>query len=78
MDAAPELRYSRIQSRQSETDHISFETFLENEQREMQSTDPNKQNIGKCITMADFVFENNGDINELNTKVEKILHGIRQ
>jgi dephospho-CoA kinase len=78
VDAAPELRYSRIQSRQSETDHISFETFLENEQREMQSTDPNKQNIGKCITMADFVFENNGDINELNTKVEKILHGIRQ
>lgn len=78
VDASPELRYRRIQSRQSETDHISYETFIGNEQREMQSTDPNKQNIGKCITMADFVFENNGDINELNTKVEKILHGIRQ
>jgi hypothetical protein len=30
----------------------------------MESTDPNKQNLKKCIEMADFKIENNGTIEE--------------
>jgi hypothetical protein len=44
IDADPALRYQRIQARNSETDQISFETFLENEAREMTSKDPHHQN----------------------------------
>ncbi len=35
VDALPELRYERITIRNSETDQISYDTFLANEAREM-------------------------------------------
>ncbi len=76
VDADPEIRYQRIKLRGSATDHIDFETFLANEKREMSTTDPNKQNLGKCIEMADFVFYNNGNMEELFAKVEKVLSEI--
>lgn len=76
VDANAEIRFSRIKKRGSETDHIDFETFLGNEKREMSSDDPNKQNLGACILAADFVFENNGPIEELYKKVENVLEKI--
>jgi dephospho-CoA kinase len=71
IDAKPELRYKRIQRRGSETDHVSFEVFMENEAREMQSDDPNKQNLRKCIDLADHVFTNNRTISHL---YEDLIH----
>ena len=73
VDADPEIRYERVVNRASETDQISFDTFIENEQREMSSTDPNHQNIGKCMQMADYVFMNNGDFQDLYRQVEHVL-----
>ncbi len=76
VDADPEIRYERVVGRGSETDHISYETFLENEAREMSSTDPNHQNIGRCMQMADYVFMNNGDFEDLYRQVEAVLQEI--
>jgi dephospho-CoA kinase len=76
VDADAETRYKRITQRASETDNVSFNTFIENEKREMQSTDPNKQNISKCIELADYCFENNGSIDELNVKVYEVISQI--
>ncbi|MCK5775621.1 MAG: AAA family ATPase [Bacteroidales bacterium] len=73
VDADPKLRYERIKRRASATDHISFETFLANEKREMTSEDPNKQNLMKCIEMADYTFDNNGDISQLEQQAENII-----
>ena len=73
VDADPVIRYRRVVNRASETDQISFETFIENEQREMSSTDPNHQNIGKCMKMADYVFLNNGDFQDLYQQVAQVL-----
>jgi dephospho-CoA kinase len=77
VDAPAELRYARIRERQSETDAVSFETFLSNERREMTSTDPNKQNLAGCIREADFVFENNNGFEVLYLQVEKALKTIK-
>ena len=76
VDADPEIRYERVVGRGSETDHISYETFLENEAREMSSTDPNHQNIGRCMQLADYVFMNNGDFEDLYRQVEDVLQEI--
>lgn len=76
VDAPSEIRYQRITQRASETDNVSFETFIENEKREMQSADPNKQNISRCIELADYVFENNGNIEELHGKVDEVIKQI--
>lgn len=73
VDACAEVRYKRVIERASETDHISFETFRDNEKREMDSTDPNNQNLRKCIGLADYRLMNDGSIEELHQQIEKIL-----
>lgn len=72
-NAEAKIRYERIIKRSTSTDNVSFEKFLSDEEREMTSDDPNKQNLKKCIEMADFIIENNGTIEELNSKLEEIL-----
>lgn len=76
IDADPKVRYERIVIRGSETDHVSYETFIANEQREMTSDDPNKQNLKVCIEQADYVFDNGGSIEDLRAKVEEVLQQI--
>jgi len=76
VDAPSELRYSRIKLRMSETDHISYEEFKSNEEREMHSTDPNKQNISHCISNADYIINNSGSVKELESVIEGILNSI--
>jgi dephospho-CoA kinase len=77
VDADEKIRYSRIQKRGSATDHIDFDTFLANEQREMHTDDPNKQNLRKCIEMANYRFTNNGTIEELESQVAKTIAKIK-
>ncbi len=77
VDAEPKIRYQRVSVRGTSTDNVSFEKFLADEKKEMESTDPNKQNLKKCIEMADFKIENNGTIEELNSKIEKIYEQIK-
>jgi dephospho-CoA kinase len=76
VDADAKTRYQRIYLRQSETDAISFETFVANEAREMNSNDPNHQNLRKCIEMADFVFNNDGSVHDLELMVGSVLDKI--
>jgi dephospho-CoA kinase len=78
VDADPQIRYERIRRRQSETDNISYQTFLDNEQREMDSADPNAQNVGKCMELADYKLWNNGTREQLNRQVEAILMKIEE
>lgn len=76
VDADPKVRYNRIVLRNSETDNISYETFLQNEKREMESNNPNEQNIKKCMQMADYHFCNDSTLEELYSKVEATLEEI--
>ena len=76
VDADPHVRYERIALRASETDHVTFETFVANEQREMTSDDPNKQNLKRCIEEADFRFDNGGTMQQLEEQVEQVLQKI--
>jgi len=73
VDADPKVRYERIKLRKSDTDHIDFETFLENEQREMNATDPNHQNLHACIERADIKLTNNSSREELYRQLEEKL-----
>ena len=73
VDADIAIRYQRITLRGSETDKISFEEFAANEAREMNSNDPNKQNLRKCIEMADVRIENNGDRGQLYERLEEAI-----
>lgn len=76
IDADPEIRYRRVIERNSETDHVSFDTFIQNERREMTSIDPNHQNIAECMRMADYVLQNNGDFIHLYRRIDDIMQKI--
>lgn len=71
VDAKQEVRYQRIVARKSETDDISFETFLAEEKREMDSSDPTKQNIAEVMRMTDIHIENNGTLETLFAQTEE-------
>ncbi len=73
IDANPEIRYQRVKIRNSETDHISFNVFLENERKEMTSANPDKQNIAACIKEADYSITNNGSIQGLQLQLEELF-----
>lgn len=77
VDADPRIRFNRVRKRNSETDKVSFTTFINNEQREMHSNDPNKQNLAECIRQADYVIENNGSLEELHEKTADFLKFIK-
>lgn len=73
IDADPEIRYNRITSRASETDQVSFDEFIMNEQREMNNTDPTKQNLAWCIAQADFIFNNNSTLQDLQNQIDQTM-----
>jgi len=77
VDADAGVRYERVIGRQSETDKTSFQKFLDDEEREMLNDDSSKQNISKCVGIADYRFVNNGTKAELYEKVQKVLDVVR-
>lgn len=73
VDCDIRTRYERIVQRKSETDRVDFETFKANEEREMHSSDPNKQNLSRCISLADYTFDNSGDLPQLHQQIDTVL-----
>jgi len=73
VDADLKTRYERIVKRGSAKDAISFEQFAEEQRVEMESSDPNKNNLGAAIAKADYHIMNNGTREELETAVEAVL-----
>jgi dephospho-CoA kinase len=77
VDADSAVRYHRVIARHSETDRISYTTFLDNEQREMHSAGTGEQNIAWCMAHADFIFINNGTKENLFLEVKKVMDTLR-
>ena len=78
VDADSKTRYNRVVKRGEKTDNVTYEDFVEKETMEMKSEDPNKQNLSKCIELADYKFENIRTKEELFKKVEAVLNDIRK
>jgi len=77
VDATPRKRSNRIQKRGSETDAVSFKEFVTAEEKEMNSDDPNKQNLARCIDMSDYRFDNNGSVEQMLAKVKEVMTAIK-
>jgi len=56
VNAPVKKRFIRAKKRGSATDDVSFEEFKEQEEQEMRSDDPTKQNISFCMSNADYLF----------------------
>ncbi len=71
-------RYRRVVKRNTSFDNVSFDEFQLHDSREMEATDPNKQNIGECMRLADFQVQNDGTIEEFHVKIDAVLKEIEK
>src|SRR3989344_348333 len=78
VDADPKTRFQRVVLRGSETDRISFEKFIADEERESTSEDLGVQNLKKTVALADVRVVNNGDIPSLHRQIDSILATVGQ
>jgi len=76
VDAETKLRYERIKQRNGPTDNVNFEQFMLDEQNEMFSADPTKQNLRNCIQLADVTILNNGNMDDLENDINLLLEHI--
>ncbi len=76
VDADPKIRYDRIVARNSSTDHVTFEKFVADEEKESTNTEAWSGNLPACKKLADYVFDNNGSLELLHTHVEEVLKKI--
>jgi len=75
--ADSDIRYDRILARGSVKDNVTKDEFIAQQKREEEgSEDKNKSNIFSVIRQADFVIKNNGTLEELYAKVDKIMQAI--
>jgi dephospho-CoA kinase len=73
IDADPQVRYERIVKRGSETDHVTFEEWREQELRESNPDDPTKQDIFGALKLSDFIILNTSSIPELKGKIDTFI-----
>ncbi len=76
IDALPKLRYERAVARGSETDNVTYEKWLSQEQQETNVDDPTKQNIFGALKESDVIIQNNGSLEELHAQIEAVLEKI--
>jgi dephospho-CoA kinase len=51
----------------------SFEEFKEKEARELSNPDPSKQQLLKCISLADYRLDNNGSVAKLGKEISALF-----
>lgn len=70
-------RYKLFIKRVENSQAMTFEEFKLLDDKELSGTSgQHSQRVKDCIKMADFTIDNNGTIEDLKTKVEKILSKI--
>lgn len=70
LNANPRLRFERARLLSGATVPQTFEEFIAQEEREMFSTDPNKQNIAAVMLRADYQILNNGTMADLENQID--------
>jgi dephospho-CoA kinase len=56
----------------------SFEDFKAKESIELFSSDPSKQQLLKCISMAKYKIDNNGSTEQFHSQIEQLLETLKK
>jgi dCMP deaminase len=77
VDANIGIRYERIRARNRNEDNLSFEEFVQEEEKQKTNFGYTMQ-LHNCLELADHKIENNGTLEELNKKLEEIYKEISE
>lgn len=72
IDAPWIFRFERMKNRNRESDPKTPEDFLKVEERDFGEEDEKGQQVRKCMKLADFIFYNDGSMEETRIKVENL------
>ena len=75
LDAPREVRFARVCARGGERTPASFEEFVEQEEREMESGDRSNQQLRATWEKADETIVNAGTLEELGANIDRIASG---
>jgi dephospho-CoA kinase len=71
--ASREVRWQRLQSRSRAGDPTNWDTFVAQEETELEASDESGQALIATAEMADIVIMNDGDAQELRASLELLL-----
>lgn len=74
ISSSQKIRFQRMLARGRESDPITWEEFLRMEEKD---NSQEGRNIQACLQMADFEIENNGTVEELAKRLEKLIKRLR-
>lgn len=78
IDAPREIRYQRVLSRNKESDPKEWNEFAKIDARDFGEENPEGQQVGKCMAMADFHLTNDSTLEKFLKKIEDICNKIIQ
>lgn len=73
VDAERSVRYARSTVRGSATDHLDFDAWVVQEEREWASAAPWDMDVVGVMKRADYTLFNNGTVEELHAQVDEVL-----
>lgn len=73
VDADPMVRYERITKRGTETDHVTYEEWLKQQERETNPDDPTKQDVFGALRASDVIIQNSTTLDNLYKAVDEFL-----
>lgn len=76
VSAAVEVRFQRCLKRGREGAELNLEDFIAIEKRELESDDPNSQQLLKCIKLCDYSISNDSDLESLENNLTKVMQSI--
>ncbi|MEM5766155.1 MAG: AAA family ATPase [Candidatus Aenigmatarchaeota archaeon] len=78
VDAPRELRWERIKNMAREGDPKAWDEFVVVDERDQGVGEGLEgQQVRRCIDMADMLIRNDGDINQLNEKIDKFINFLK-
>jgi dephospho-CoA kinase len=79
IDAPLKLRFERILKRGKPTDPKTWEEFLKVDNRDFfDEANPMGQQVGRCIEQADFIINNDADLEKSQREIENIWEEIKE
>jgi dCMP deaminase len=76
VDAPIRVRFERSLMRDRKGDYTTFEEFEAAEKAQMESNDPNSQQLLVCKELSDIVIDNDGTVEEFHVSIAKALKRI--
>lgn len=78
VDAPQEIRWQRMLSRARPMDPRTLEEFIAVDKRDQGENEPEYgQQVKKCFELADFVLQNNGNVETFQEKLKEVAQRLR-